>query len=422
MILDSLRGVDSTGIAAIGRHVPNQVVKAIGNPFELIDNINYSKAINRLNRCVIGHNRYATQGELSKQNAHPFEFETVIGVHNGTLNNKWALRGGNDFKVDSQALYNHIDKEGLRSAINVATGAWSLVWWDKVSETLNFLRNKERPMFVAHALKTDTIFFASEKWMLLVACSREEVEIGEPYETMEDVHYEYHISQSECKIKKPIVREMKAPEPVQRVISYGHIPQQHQSRKVIPWYPSDETEPPKKVTILPKQGKVVSIGNAPASGATYSGSKNVSLEVLDSTFDSHGAAFVTCFDPNMPSTNIRLYLNKKDDPSKLVGKLIIGNIGNYFIDKNRSDKSGYYKVEYSSFKLDPSEIQKPLLEEFLDHHGNYLNKEMWMDKYKACCWCASPLFPEEQHKFVKSGSDVLCEICMHDTEVYKYID
>ena len=386
-----------------------------------MDNINFGKAVNRVNRCVIGHNRYATQGASSKQNAHPFEFETVIGVHNGTLNNKWALKSGNDFSVDSQALYNHIDKEGLRSAINISQGAWSLVWWDKVAESLNFLRNKERPMFVAHALKTDTIFFASEKWMLLVACSREEVDIAEPYETMEDVHYEYSISKTSSKICKPVVREMKAPEPVHRVIGYTGFQQQHQQRN-IPWYNADEAEPPKKVHILPKASKVASIGNATASGATYSGSKNVSLEVLDSTFDSHGAAYVTCFDPNMPSTNIRLYLNKKDDPKKIIGKLIIGNIGNYYIDKNRSDKSGYYKVEYSSYKLDPSEVQKPIIEEFLDHTGTYLNKEMWMDKYNACCWCSSPIFPEDKHKFVKTGGNVLCEVCMDDKEVLAYIE
>ena len=416
LILDSVRGVDSTGIAAIGRNVPNQIVKCIGNPFELLDNINYDRAVNRVNRCIIGHNRYATQGAMTRQNAHPFEFDTVIGVHNGTLSNKWQLENGNDFKVDSQALYNHIDKKGIRSAINIAEGAWSLVWWDKVEETLNFLRNSERSMFIAHAIKSDTIFFASEKWMIQVACSREGVEIAEPFETMENVHYTFDLPASNCRITKPTVREMKAPE--RPVYNFGRYSQQQQHQSL-------PLPTPQKQIVLaftPKKDGVASIGKATVLGATYSGSKNVSLEVLDSTFDSHGAKFVTCLDPNMPSTNIRLYLKPTDVPEKLVGKIIIGNIGNYCIEKGRSEKNGYYKVEYGTFRLDPSEVDKPIIDEYKDHHGNYLTKDKWMDKYKNCCWCSSPVFPEEKHEFVKTSGDVLCEICMEDSEVHKYID
>lgn len=64
----------------------------------------------------IGHVRHATVGVKNAKNAHPFEFEHLVGVHNGTLKNHWSLlsKAGYkmaDYDVDSQVLYQLLNDE-----------------------------------------------------------------------------------------------------------------------------------------------------------------------------------------------------------------------------------------------------------------------------------------------------------------------
>lgn len=193
LILDSLRGTDSTGAAGISRFGDPILAKQVGNPYELFETNQWSKLIARFNRVLLGHNRYATQGKVNKNNAHPFEFETLIGAHNGTLHNKQALLDAQYFDVDSMNLYHHIDKKGVKDAINLCRGAWSLTYWDKVEETINFLRNSERPMHIAYVEGQRTIVWASEPWMIEVACAKANVKIEDIFETAEDMHYSFHV-------------------------------------------------------------------------------------------------------------------------------------------------------------------------------------------------------------------------------------
>jgi len=159
LILDSLRGEDSTGIASIKKVDGNVLVaKALGDPFQLFDTKVFDRAVRGTSKAILGHNRYATTGAVTARNAHPFEFNSLVGVHNGTLTNKWSLEDHKDFSVDSENLYHHIEKKGLRNAMDVANGAWALVWWDKIEETLNFLRNKERPLFFCYNESNTSLF------------------------------------------------------------------------------------------------------------------------------------------------------------------------------------------------------------------------------------------------------------------------
>ncbi len=73
LILDSLRGEDSTGIASVKKNSEDvTVVKAVGDPFRLFETRRFDKVMAQGNRVLIGHNRYATTGSVSASNAHPF--------------------------------------------------------------------------------------------------------------------------------------------------------------------------------------------------------------------------------------------------------------------------------------------------------------------------------------------------------------
>src|SRR6478609_6232774 len=321
LIIDSIRGEHSTGIAAVDPQGTTRIAKAVGNPWNLFDTKAYDQAIQKLNRVVIGHNRYATQGDVNKKNAHPFDFDTLVGVHNGTLHNKHSLLDSRDFQVDSENLYHHLEMKGLDDLLATMRGAWSLVWWDKTDETLNFLRNNERPMWIMASTDGEVMLWASELPMLELMMDHSTIKWDVPRMTKIDHHYSFKIEQDR-KLQAPVVKY--APSTTPKPYYQGEQGNFHsgQSGKstsqtseakttvVAPpavisnaaaWpYPQQEKSEEKSVT------NVVSLGNrrvAPQtakqvlpSSDSYSGQKGVLLEVLAKKIDKRGSAYYVCFD------------------------------------------------------------------------------------------------------------------------------
>lgn len=191
LIFDSVRGLDSTGVAVIARTGEVSIVKEVGNPFYVLECSRFEKAMKGSIKGLIGHNRAATTGRVLRKNAHPFETDNLVGVHNGTISSKFDIPGHVPFDTDSEALYNCIDNQGVETTIPLLTGAWSLIWYDKEFEEINLLRNAERPMTYAFTKDKKTLFCASEMWMIFAACHRNGVDIGDVVSTTENVHYTY---------------------------------------------------------------------------------------------------------------------------------------------------------------------------------------------------------------------------------------
>lgn len=62
---------------------------------------------------MYAHTRYATTGDKTVENAHPFTIGTIIGAHNGMVYNHAELSAtyGRTFAVDSMHLFAHIDAD-----------------------------------------------------------------------------------------------------------------------------------------------------------------------------------------------------------------------------------------------------------------------------------------------------------------------
>lgn len=190
LILDALRGEDSTGIASVDFGGEVLISKAVGTPYELLPLPLTERILAQNNRVLIGHNRYATQGGVTKKNAHPFEFNNVVGVHNGTLKARYQLKH-NNFSVDSQQLYANIDEDGEHVTIPKVDGSYALVWYDKANEVVKVIRNKERPLHFAFSQCGKKVFFASEAWMLAVAFNRNGYKHRPIIEIQEDYLYTF---------------------------------------------------------------------------------------------------------------------------------------------------------------------------------------------------------------------------------------
>jgi glucosamine 6-phosphate synthetase-like amidotransferase/phosphosugar isomerase protein len=208
-LLDWMRGPDSTGLAAI-RSQDNEVkiAKVADHPLVLFDTGRFKEALSgTLSKVFIGHNRLATKGKINHGNTHPFEYGNIVGCHNGTLDwhsfdlLKRELK--EEFDVDSQALLAAIDKWGLKKTINKIEGSWSLVYYDKSDDTLNFLRNEERPMYYAYSKDFKHLFWASE-WPMIQAAVRlggnadelfTDKEGNQFFKTEENTHYRFNVEE-----------------------------------------------------------------------------------------------------------------------------------------------------------------------------------------------------------------------------------
>lgn len=168
LLFDYFRGPDSTGFAAVsGDSKTATVVKMASHPVDLFDSKRFVSALSGWNSSVfLGHNRLATKGAVSGVNAHPFHYGDIIGAHNGTLTmwswDKLNEINGEKSDVDSQAVFMAIDKVGIEEVAPVLQGAWALVWYDMAAKTLNFLKNKERPLWYAYDKEFKRVFWSSE--------------------------------------------------------------------------------------------------------------------------------------------------------------------------------------------------------------------------------------------------------------------
>lgn len=250
LLLDYFRGTDSTGVASIRKDGPPMIAKIASHPIDFFDTKRYDKISSAYqSKAFIGHNRAATKGKVNETNAHPYQYGHIVGAHNGTLDTEsWKELNealGYETEVDSMAIFACIEKLGIEETVKMLRGAWALVWADLNENTLNFLRNKERPMWYAYTKNFDRLFWASE-WPMIQAATDmaaggyeiHQKEGGYSFFSMdEDYLYQYDIdrlakgeydSLPDARTKK---LEGKAPPPVVKNYYQGESPFIHKHSK-----------------------------------------------------------------------------------------------------------------------------------------------------------------------------------------------
>lgn len=234
LVFDFFRGPDSTGFAALRNNGEVKIAKVASVPTDLFDMKKFTDALSGYNSTVfMGHNRLATKGGVNNHNAHPWEFPkpeggSIIGCHNGTLDvacwHELEDLLGEKFGVDSMALIAAIARLGIEAVVPVLRGAWALVWIDTSDNSLNFLRNKERPFWYSYTKEFNRLFWASEYWMIEAAVKAaghyELYKTQEGYQffaTKEDWWYRYDLDKLKAGAEarpKPRIKELKGKEPL----------------------------------------------------------------------------------------------------------------------------------------------------------------------------------------------------------------
>jgi hypothetical protein len=148
---------------------------------------------------TVVHNRAATRGAVSDENAHPFEAfsedgQWLMGVHNGTITGWESAIDAKHYAVDSAWALAQIAEYGTE-AFKKIQGAYTFVWYgDREGETINMIRNYARPMFVAYVKDTTRMLFASEYMMMVWLAQRNELSLETDIIELEPGHiYSFNV-------------------------------------------------------------------------------------------------------------------------------------------------------------------------------------------------------------------------------------
>ena len=192
-----MRGWDSTGIIRLGDKGEVDTVKAAMNAGEFLDQSNVKMLLNKRDTVgYIGHNRYATIGQVNSVNAHPFTYDKITLVHNGTLDTVYDLddpHGGGD--TDSEQIAYTMSCKGESETLTLIDGAYVLAWVNGEDGSLNLARNYERTLYYAFDTAGTSLFFASEQKMLSWLLDRNKIYHKEIVALKADTHHKLKVSE-----------------------------------------------------------------------------------------------------------------------------------------------------------------------------------------------------------------------------------
>lgn len=183
-----LRGDDGAGMFVVPRAGPNKPVPLNGkhgiktarttwSSGHLVTTKEFYDAIKCDASIMVGHARQPTRGGSTLEMVHPHRAGHIIMVHNGTMN----YVNGNSLKTgesDSKAICRALFEGDPQKFVQNSYGAYALIWVDLEKQTLNFLRNDERPLWFCEEKDTmvngqvTTLWWASEPWMMTMTLSR----------------------------------------------------------------------------------------------------------------------------------------------------------------------------------------------------------------------------------------------------------
>jgi predicted glutamine amidotransferase len=172
LVMDQIRGKDSVGIIS-QQYAGVTYEKSVIDPVSFLEHRRVTPLLTGA-KALIGHNRAATRGGISSNNAHPFNHGAITLVHNGTLRSNAVVTP--HFTVDSESIcYALSQKEPweAQQVIESLEGAFALIWHDARDNSWNVAKNDERPLHYMNTIDKSLYWFSSEAGILYASTEQD---------------------------------------------------------------------------------------------------------------------------------------------------------------------------------------------------------------------------------------------------------
>lgn len=193
--LSFFRGTDSAGVAVLTKKkmtstgVGHRIIKSVDHAVdffrqkEVLSEIHNNKAV-----CLMGHARAATHGDINETNAQPMRSGHIIGTHNGVLKRYAPTKEEEANFTDSRKLFEAFASSDVPKVLDglFSNDSYALVWVDTIKNTINFVRNERRPLFICRS-DNKALFWSSDQMMIAFALIRNDVSYETITEVPEDV-------------------------------------------------------------------------------------------------------------------------------------------------------------------------------------------------------------------------------------------
>jgi predicted glutamine amidotransferase len=439
---DTVRGPHSTGVLFVSSAGATEVIKRVGTPWDFYQFKAVDEKFRLFHSVLMGHNRWATQGKINNTNAHPFEIDTIIGAHNGTLTTRYQLDDHAKFDVDSENIFHHMENHGIQETTPKLNGAFALTWWDKKDRSLNFIRNDQRPLFYVFSDDKKSLFWASEVWMLTVAAHHAVVKLGKIEELPIGVHYRFDVPLGPLatakEFDKPVAVkcELYTP-PVYNTGTYygGNKVNEPFPRKPALVTPRPESKAVGTVTDIvsrlegKERPRIVS-GNASFMEYQKRMNKNVAFTVQCAATAAN-QKYIQCYAIDDERISIRCY---PGEGTALWKKLLGSTMAFKGMVKSFTSNGGMHlTIDLRSIMEDPKATALMSGDEELDdadfpvllegYKGELLTPaEFKKATENGCAWCKQDTCLEEADDIVFVGpSEFICPDCKDFTDVADYI-
>lgn len=453
LVADTFRGPHSTGVATVSRGANPEVelFKRAVPAWELVNEYKqYDRLVTQGKTVFLGHNRWATTGKVNHANAHPFNFENLVGAHNGTIRYQAGigdLEGYSRMDTDSECLFYNIDKHEdgpagvIPNLVSGSNGAWALVWYDKQANSINFLRNKERELYYAFALEMEkdwkpgdsgkpyALFWASEPAMLDWIVRRNGIVMSKPKLLTVDTLIEFKIPaynqpfvvEGDNRVKIEGAKERARPfyqaghmqnvrwpnsSPGTQTPASPGTNSEEAGEKVVPF--AQRAALQRECLAASRQGLL----NSSVRRLNGQDGKQGSLQLEGQPFerDKDGITLDGVVGRRTwDSKNHKWIIIDKNDQGKVLGDAL--NQTEVLMKLN--DQSRLPEVDNQ-----PQEDKEFQLK---DHHGSVMSEEDWntfLKHAKECSWCGADAAWGD-HVVILNGAQFVCESCVVDDEEFK---